>query len=112
MRKLKVAPEYGTGSIWDDDWDGQRDICPTPASLGASDDLQAAFEEWEQAWDATYVDDGCSLAGGRFATNDARAAFNRTGEELTARLQAELGPDTVVRFVPMGLDSVHRGIPG
>lgn len=98
VRKLRVAPEYGTGSIWDDDWDGERDIAPSLASLGVSPELQADFEAWEQIWQATFVADDPPRSG--FATDEDRIAFNVAGEQLTARLRRELGPDTAIRYVP------------
>lgn len=48
MRKYRVAAEYGTGCLWDDEWDGVRDINPTPASIGATPELHAAFGAWER----------------------------------------------------------------
>ena len=30
-------------------------ICPSPASLGASPELQAEFNEWERVWEATFA---------------------------------------------------------
>lgn len=104
VRKLRVDAEYGTGSVWDDDWDGEREICPSLASLGASPELQADFDVWERTWEATF--DADYPPDGGFASDGDRIAFNRAGEELTKRLGEELGPDVRVRFVPMEADSV------
>lgn len=107
MRKLRVAAEYGTGSVWDDDWDGEREICPSPASLGASPELQADFETWERTWEATF--DAEYPPDGGFTSDGDRIAFNRVGEELAKRLQGELGPAVLVRFVPMDPDGPAFG---
>lgn len=104
MRKLRMKPEYGTGSVWDDDWNGESEICPRPSTLGASAELQADFEAWERVWEATF--DPEHPPDGGFASDEDRVAFNIAGERLAERLQTELGPGVEIRFVPMGPDSL------
>ncbi len=99
MRSFYVAAEYGAGSVWEDDWDGVRDLNPTPSSLGATAELQAAFDAWELELERT-LDPHYPPDGG-FATTSELVAFNLVGQRLAERLQTELGPETVVRYLPL-----------
>ena len=99
MRRYRVHAEYGTGSVWDDEWDGVREINPTPSMLGASSELQAAFEAWESEYERTF--DAAYPPDGGCSSEDDLAAFNRAGELLATRLQAELGRTAVVGYRPL-----------
>ena len=93
-----MSVEYGTGSVWDDEWDGEREINPSPAALGASIQLQRRIAEWERRYEATF-DPGDPRSSG-FDSQAEADAFNAEGERIAELLQEELGAGVLVRYVP------------
>lgn len=92
-RRLKVAPEYGAGPLWDGDWDGYREICPMPSTLGLSAALVADLDAWQAEWDATLAPHPPDSA---FPSAEAEAQWRQRGAELADRLRSELGADVEV----------------
>ena len=91
-----LRAEYGAGPIWDDDWDGARDLTPAPETLGLSDELCDALRRWQADYDATL--DQAYPPDSSFATDDERTAWRQRGYELFRWVQVELGEMTVVRL--------------
>jgi hypothetical protein len=53
MQRLVLRPEFGSGPLWEDEWDGGSEICPDPASFGISVELATELANWQAEYDAT-----------------------------------------------------------
>ena len=89
-RELKLMADYAAWPLWDAD--GNVDA----ATLPLSTDLQERLDAWAEAFDGTVNRDDPRQA--RFATPEARAAWNATGLALWHDLQHELGSAYVVCY--------------
>jgi hypothetical protein len=66
------------------------DVDNVPAdSLGISQELASAIDEWAEAYEATYRPDDPISSG--FADDALKRAFAEAGASLAGRLQGELG---------------------
>lgn len=95
MRRFRLSPEFGAGPIWDDDWDGQQAICPSPRSLGLSNQLASDLDAWQSDYDATLAD---YPPDSRFPSEAERRRWEQRGRELLERLRRELGATAAVRL--------------
>ena len=91
-----MRPEFGSGPLWDDDWDGHREICPSPESLGLSAGLVDQLNDWQAAYDSTL--DQSYPPDSRFTSSAVEARWREQGQALLAQLQLELGDDVTVRL--------------
>ena len=89
-RELKLMADYAAWPLWDAD--GNVDAATLPLSAG----LQQRLDAWAEAFDGTVNRDDPRRA--RFATPEARAAWNEQGLDLWHDLQHELGPGYVVCY--------------
>lgn len=89
-RELKLMADYAAWPLWDAD--GNVDA----ATLPLSTDLQERLDAWAEAFDGTVNRDDPRHA--RFATPEARAAWNEQGLALWHDLQRELGSAYVVCY--------------
>jgi len=96
MRRLVMRPEFGSGPLWDDEWDGRADICPDPQSLGVSLGLSAELATWQAEYDATL--DHSYPPDSSFPSEALRVRWERQGHELLERLRQELGETVTVRL--------------
>ena len=89
-RELKLMADYAAWPLWDAD--GNVDAATLPLSTA----LQERLDDWAEAFDGTVNPDDPRHA--RFATPEARAAFNEQGLALWHELQHELGAEYVVSY--------------
>lgn len=93
MWTLKVMPDYSCWPLWHRDPGEVGNI--DPDTLPLSIELRAALLAWSLEFDArlNWDDPGSTIP----PAPDVQDAFEQTGRELTARLNAELG--SAIRFV-------------
>lgn len=95
MRKWRIAPEFGAGPIWHDDWDGVTEICPHPLTIGLSEALSEQLMQWQADYDATLAD---YPPDSDFPTTADRIAWQERGRQLELRVRQELGDTAEVRL--------------
>jgi hypothetical protein len=98
MRRIRLAPEYNTTSVWElyDDG-GSEDI--EPAELPISPGLQRDLTAWSAAWQSTFAPEYPPESS--FPSADAEATFRRAGRELARRLADELNGIAEVSYSSM-----------
>ena len=90
-RRILIAPEIACYPLWADDND-REPLCPiSPDSLPISQELIAAFDEWDQTWQDHYDDD---MRPGPLDLE----TFDKAGRELWRRLQCELSSRATVDY--------------
>lgn len=98
-RELWIMPEYGCDAFWatDGTTSGVHDNISAVA-LGLSPALITAVQDWERAYEATFVARDPAASG--FADAAAEEAFRAAGRALADRVAGELGSgwDVVYRY--------------
>lgn len=85
MKTIKVMPDYHCWPLWNAGGEiGNID----PALLPISEDLRSALLEWADVFDAILVTE--NPAASEFASEEARAEFDRHGRELARQVAKEL----------------------
>jgi hypothetical protein len=91
---LTIMPDDESYSFWVANGGIRGNV--DPASLEIPSSLAAAIDEWEQAYEATYVPDDPASSG--FADTGREKAFNVRGRELAAMTASVLGPGWSVHY--------------
>lgn len=91
-----MRAEFGSGPLWDDDWDGEGEICPDPTSLGLSPVLSADLMRWQDDYDSTL--DHAYPPDSAFTSEATRVDWEQRGIELFERLRRELGETVAARL--------------
>ncbi|MEV6955683.1 hypothetical protein [Streptomyces sp. NPDC051183] len=94
-KAVRVLADYRSHPLWLTGAD-VGDIAPDDPVLGLTPELAGELGRWAEAYDATLDQDDPAESG--FPTEEAEAAFVRTGEALARRVAAELGPAWKVTY--------------
>ncbi|CAN5696563.1 hypothetical protein BH11PSE12_BH11PSE12_34570 [soil metagenome] len=94
MRIIKLMADYQCFPLWDSSPGQVGNI--DPKDLPISQALTTQLLTWAQLYDGTLNMDDPTCSG--FQSNEDEAEFKRVGNELGARLQAELGVEFNVKI--------------
>lgn len=81
--RLRLAPEYHCGPLWDD----ERGTMVDPAGLGLSPELLERIADWNAAFEATFREDDPSVSG--FADVAAERTWVEQGNAIAQDLAQE-----------------------
>ena len=93
MRTIKLMADYQCFPLWEASPGQVGNI--DPKELPISDELKLQLLKWAQVYDGTLNRDDPTCSG--FQSHEAEVEFKNLGNELGARLQAELGIDFNVK---------------
>ena|SRR4028118_447565 len=87
-KKLRLSAEYHCNPVWGDVDDGDFEYQELRDVLHLDTELILDLMQWQNMWDATFVDDDPNSSG--FKTKEEAFEFDKIGLDLLWRLRQNL----------------------